>query len=332
MHATRRQLLNAGAALGTSAALGAWPVASPAQLPWPSKPVRLVIGYPPGGAADIVARAVGVRLERQWSQAVIYEYKPGAGAALGVEFTARAAPDGYTLGLMDSGSLTIVPNLRKVPYEPLTDLTPLAFVGGAGLVLLCHPSVPAHSVRELIALLKSRPGEYAYSSSGVGSPHHVAGEMFKLQAGVDIHHVPYKGAAPALNDLMGGQIPLAVATIGPAAPFVQAGRVRALGVTSARRSAVLPEVPAIAEAGLPDYEATPWFAFAGPARMPPALVARINSAIALVLGDPEVVAALNKVGVENVRAGAPGALSDLIRSESSRYADVIRRARISVNG
>lgn len=324
----RRDLLGASLLAAGQACTGiGW-----AQEKWPQKPVRMVIGYTTGGAADSVARAVGTRLERLWGQPIVYEYKPGAGAAIGADFTARAPSDGYTVGLIDSGSVAIVPSLRKVPYDPETDLAPLAYLGGAGLVLLAHPDVPARNVGELIALLRTRPGEFAYSSSGIGSPHHLAGEMFKLQAGVDIRHVPYKGAAPALNDLMGGQIQLSFSTIAPALPVLESSRARAFAVTSASRSAALPAVPTLMEAGLPDYETTPWFAFAGPRGLPQPLVQQLNASFTQVLADPELLGALAKLGVEQVRAGTPAELAARIKTDRRKYADVIRRAGITVDG
>lgn len=329
MTINRRDWLRASALAATGAA---WAGRSWAEDKWPRKPVRMVIGYTTGGAADTVARAVGTRLERLWGQPVIYEYKPGAGAAIGTDFTARAPGDGYTIGLIDSGSVAIVPNLRKVPYDPETDLAPLAYLGGAGLVLLVHPGVAAKNLSELIALLRARPGEFAYSSSGIGSPHHLAGEMFKLQAGVDIRHVPYKGAAPALNDLMGGQIPLSFATLAPALPVMDTGRARAIGVTGASRSAAMPQVPTLMEAGLPNYETTPWFAFAGPGSLPKSLVTQLNAAFNQVLADPELVSALEKLGVEQVRAGTPAELGAKIKADRQKYADVIRRAGITLEG
>lgn len=324
----RRDLLG-GALL---AAGSAWSGAGWADEKWPRKPVRMVIGYTTGGAADTVARAVGTRLERLWGQPIVYEYKPGAGAAIGVDFTVRAPGDGYTVGLIDSGSVAIVPNLRKVPYDPETDLAPLAYLGGAGLVLVVHPGVQARNLRELIALLRARPGEFAYSSSGIGSPQHVAGEMFKLHAGVNIRHVPYKGAAPALNDLMGGQIQLSFATIAPAIPVLETGRAHALGVTGASRSAALPQVPTFMEGGLPDYDMTPWFAFAGPGSLPKPLIQQINASFSQVLADPELTAALEKLGVEQVRAGTPAELAARIKADRQKYAEVIRRAAITLDG
>ena len=304
------------------------PTAARAQA-WPDRPVRFVVGYPPGGAADQVARVLAAKLETLWGQSVPIDYRPGAGAAISAELVARAPADGYTIGLTDSGPLTIIPNLRKVPYDPVDGFTPLGFVGGGGLVVLTHPSLQANDLPELVRLLKAAPGKYQYSTSGIGSPHHLAAELFKAQADVDIGHVPYKGAAQALADLIAGQIPISFATISPAAPHVRAGRVRAIAVTGAQRSSVLPEVRTIAEQGYPSYDARFWQAVVAPPKLPPAVADRLQQGLRATLTDPDVRAGLQKLGIETPPAMDAVQFRQLVQRELAKWADVVKRANIS---
>lgn len=327
MRLTRRDFI---ALAGAAAAASAAPRAA-AQAGWPDRPIRMVIGYTAGGAADQVARILATRLEKLWGQSIVMDYRPGAGAALAAELTSRAAPDGYTLHLTDSGPLTIGPNLRKVPYDPVAGFTPLAYVGGAGLAVLVHPSVPANDLQGLVRLLKSNADKYSYSTSGVGSPHHLAAELFKSQAGVEMTHVPYKGAAAAMADLLAGQIPISFATIGPAIPHVRAGKVRALAVTAAARSLALPEVPTIAEQGLPGYDAKPWFVVVAPPNLPPALAERLQSGLRTAVTDPDVMAALQKLGTDTGGPATPQQVTELIRADLAKWGAIIKRANISVD-
>lgn len=296
---------------------------------WPDRPVRFVVGYPPGGAADQVARVLAAKLETLWSQSVPIDYRPGAGAAISAELVARAPADGYTMLLTDSGPLTIIPNLRKVPYDPVDGFTPLGFVGGGGLVVLAHPSVPANDLPELVKLLKAAPGKYQYSTSGIGSPHHLAAELFKAQADVDIGHVPYKGAAQALADLIAGQIPISFATISPAAPHVRSGKIRAIAVTGAQRSSVLPEVRTIAEQGYAGYDARFWQAVVAPPKLPPAAADKLQQSLRTALADPDVLAGLQKLGIETPPAMSAAQFRDLVQRDLSKWAAVVKRANIS---
>ncbi|MBK8322018.1 MAG: tripartite tricarboxylate transporter substrate binding protein [Betaproteobacteria bacterium] len=325
MNHPRRKVLGG---LAAGAAALAWPFAARAQFP--DKPVKVVIGYSTGGATDATARLVGRQLEQRLGQPVVYEYKPGAGASIGADFVAKSAPDGYTIGLTDSGPMTIMPNLRKVGYDPLKDLVPLSYVCATGLVLLVHPSVKANNVKELVALAKTEGGKLNYASSGVGSVHHLAGELFKAQAAVKMTHVPYKGAGPALTDLIGGQVPVMFATIGPALQMIQSGRARALGVTSAKRSGALPDVPTIAEQGLAGYEAVLWFMMVAPAALPAPQRTRFEKELATVLADPGLVRDLEKLGNEDVGPRTPQQVSELLRSELAKWGKVIRDAGITL--
>ena len=323
MNSRRRQALGL---LATT--MAQMPLAVRAQV-WPDRPIRFVVGYPPGGAADQVARVLATKLESIWGQSVPIDYRPGAGAAISAELVARAPADGHTILLTDSGPLTIIPNLRKVPYDPVDGFTPLGLVGGGGLVVLVHPSLPANDLPELVRLLRSSPGKYQYSTSGIGSPHHLAAELFKSHAAVEMGHVPYKGAAQALADLIAGQIPISFATVSPATPHVRAGRVRAIAVTGAQRSPVLPDVPTIAEQGHPGYDARFWQAVVAPPRLPPGIADRMQQGVRAALTDADVVAALQKLGIETPPPVTAAQFRELVQRDLGKWAAVVKRANIS---
>jgi tripartite-type tricarboxylate transporter receptor subunit TctC len=325
MDNTRRQLLRW---LGAGSAALALPQA--ARAAWPEKPIKMVIGYSTGGSTDATGRLLGRQLEQRIGQPIVFEYKPGAGASIGADYVAKSAPDGYTIGLTDSGPLTIMPNLRKVGYDPTQDFTPLSYVCATGLVVLVHPSVEVKNIRELIAMAKAQPEKLNYASSGVGSVHHLAGELFKSQAGVTMAHVPYKGAGPALTDLIGGQVPVMFATIGPALPMIQSGKARALGVTSAKRSAALPDVPTVAEQGLPGYEAVLWFAMVAPPRLPGDMAARFQQGLQSSLTDTTLIRELEKLGNEDIGPRTPQQVTELVRADLAKWSRVIRDAKITL--
>ncbi|BDB30018.1 tripartite tricarboxylate transporter substrate binding protein (plasmid) [Cupriavidus sp. P-10] len=299
---------------------------------WPSKPLKVVLGYATGGSTDATARIICRRLEQYLEQPVVCDYKPGAGASIGAESVARSAPDGYILGLTDSGPMSIMPNLRKLGYDPLKDFTYLSYVCTTGLALIVNPNVRASSVEELVALLrKAKPGEYSYASSGVGSVHHLAGELFKRKAGVALDHIPYRGAGPAMTDLIGGQVPVMMATIGPALPMIAAGKVRALGVTSAKRSLALPEVPTLAERGLPGYEATLRFSMVAPAGLPKEAATRLQGELQKVMADPAVIKELAQLGNDEISARSPAEVAQLTRDDLKKWGTVIREAGITLD-
>jgi tripartite-type tricarboxylate transporter receptor subunit TctC len=325
MDSNRRQILGW---LGAGAATLAIPPA--ARAAWPEKPIKMVIGYSTGGSTDATGRLVGRQLEQRLGQPIVFEYKPGAGASIGADYVAKSAADGYTIGLTDSGPMTIMPNLRKVGYDPAQDFTPLSYVCATGLVVLVHPGVPATNLRELVAMAKADPGKLNYASSGVGSVHHLAGELFKSQAGVKITHVPYKGASPALIDLVGGQVPVMFATIGPALPMIQAGKARALAVTSAKRSSALPDVPTVAEQGLSGYEAVLWFAMVAPPGLPGAMTSRFQKELQGSLTDPGLIRELEKLGNEDIGPRTPQQVTELVRSDLQKWGRVIREAGITL--
>ncbi|HYF58210.1 MAG TPA: tripartite tricarboxylate transporter substrate binding protein [Burkholderiaceae bacterium] len=326
MDTQRRGLLLAGGALALAPASRAV-----ANEPWPSKPIRLVIGYATGGSTDATARLVGRRLEQRLGQPIVYEYKPGAGASLGADFVAKSAADGYTIGLTDTGPMAVFPNLRKLAYDPTRDFTPLSYVCATGLAVIVHPSVAARTIPELVALCRASPGTYNYASSGVGSVHHMAGELFKSMARVELNHVAYRGAGPALTDLVGGTVPVMFATIGPALPMIASGKARALGVTTAARSRALPDVPTVAEQGLPGYEAVLSFTLVGPPKMPAPVVARLQRELQAALADPALVADLEKQGNDGIGARPPEVLPELIADELAKWGRVIRDAKITLD-
>lgn len=324
MQLSRRQIL---------AALGATPFAFSAGAraqAFPSQPIKMVIGYGPGGAADAVARGLASGLQKALGQPIVMEYKPGAGGAIAAAAVARAPADGYTIYLADTGGMSIIPGLRQVGYDPLRDFTPLSYVGSAGLVVLVNSQLPATDIATLVKLLKEKPGALSYSSSGIGSPHHLATELFKQMTGTDAKHIPYRGAAPALADLMGGQVQISFSTIAPALPLIQSSKVRAIAVTSGKRSPTLAQVPTIAEQGVAGYDATPWFAVVAPPNLPAPIAARLQSSLATVVGDKDVVAALEKLGVEDVSPRTPAAVTQLIRSDLEKWTRVTRTASIKL--
>lgn len=298
---------------------------------WPDRSIKFILGYTTGGSSDATARIIGRPLEQLIKQSVIIDYKPGAGASIGAEYVAKASPDGYTIGLEDTGPLCIAPNLRKVAYDPLTDFTPLSYVCTTGLVLIVNPDLDVKNVQELIVLAKAKPGQLSYASSGVASVHHLAGELFKFKAGISLLHVPYKGAGPAMTDLIGGQVPIMFATIGPALQMIAAGKARPLGVTSITRSASIPNVPTIAEQGLKGYEAVLRFMVMGPVKMPPAITSKLQADYKTVISDSTVVTELKKLGNDEIMYKTPTEILTLIQDDYRKWGALIREAKITLD-
>jgi tripartite-type tricarboxylate transporter receptor subunit TctC len=294
---------------------------------WPDRPIKVVLGYPPGGAADGAARPLEPRLQASLGQPILFDYRPGAGATVAAAFTAKAAPDGYTLHLTDSGPMTILPGGKRLPYDAFESFTPIGMVCSGGTLLVAHPSVAARNVPELVALLKAKPG-MTYGTSGVGGAGHLAAELLQAMAGVSMTHVPYKGGSQAVTDLVGGQVPLLFSSMATAIPFVQGGKINALAVTSSTRASALPDVSTVAEQGLAGFEASVWFAMVGPARLPADIVARVNAAQNAALADPAVQAAIRKQGYEP-QPGSPADLARQIRLDSDKWGKVIRDAKIA---
>lgn len=295
---------------------------------WPAKPIRIIVPFAPGGPADLLPRLIGPKLTEAWGQPVIVENKPGAGGNIGMDLVAKAAPHGYTLVVGPNGNLVVNPHLYpNLPYDIFRDFTPITLIATFSNLLVVHPDGPAKSISDLIALAKARPGTLTYGSPGTGSQPHLGGEFLKLMAGIDIVHVPYNGTAPALRDLLGGQITFMFAQTSVALPQVHAGKLRALGVASLQRTAQLPEVPTVAESGLPGFEAVSWYALLAPSGTPKEITAKLQAEIGRILQLPDVKEKLGALGGEGV-GNTPEQLTSLLRAESARYADIVKRANI----
>jgi tripartite-type tricarboxylate transporter receptor subunit TctC len=295
-----------------------------AQAAWPERPVTLVVPYTPGGVTDALARVVATALAGRLKQPVVVDNRAGGGANIGAALVAKANPDGYTLLMGSAATHAINASLyKKLSYDPIKDFAPISLVAEVPNVLVVNPSVPAHNVKELIAYAKAHPGQLNFGSSGAGGTIHLSGELFKSMAGVQMTHVPYKGSAPAVNDLLGGQTQVMFDS--SVVPYVKAGRLRALGVTSARRSSALPDVPTIAEAGLPGYEATAWFGILAPAGTPKPVIAKLNAEISAVLRDPAVTKWMAGQGFE-AAGGTPADFAAHIRKETAKWARVVKES------
>jgi tripartite-type tricarboxylate transporter receptor subunit TctC len=314
---------------GCLAALGA---VSPATAqPYPSKPVRLVLPYPPGGGSDTIGRPLAQKMSEGLGQQVVVENRGGANGNIGMEAVARSAPDGYTIVFALSAQLAINPGLyHKVPYDPLRDYAPVTLFGSGVYLLVVHPSLPVKSVRELVALAKARPGQLAYSSSGNGSGGHLAAELLNSMSGIRMLHVPYKGGGPALMDLIAGQVQVLFATQLASWPHVQGGRIRALGVSTAKRPSSLPDLPTIAEAGVPGYDSGVWYAVLAPAGTPREVIARLNGEIVRALNLPDYRGFLVSNGIEPI-GSPPEELSRTIKIELAKWSKVIKDAGVRVD-
>jgi tripartite-type tricarboxylate transporter receptor subunit TctC len=291
---------------------------------YPAKPVRFVVAFPPGGGTDIIARSIAQKLSERLAQQVVVDNRPGAGGNIGTDIVAKSAPDGYTILMGSAGPLAINASLfAKMPFDPIRDLAPVTLAASTPNVLIVHPSVPARTLKELIALARARPGEINFASSGHGTPAHLAGELFNSMAGVKLIHVPYKGAAPALADLLGGQVQIMFSTMPPALPHVKDGKLRALAVTSLKRSPATPELPTVDEAALTGFEANTWHGVVVPTGTPAAIIARLNRDIVAILHLPDVVARLSAQGAEPV-GNTPEEFAAYIKSETVKWAKVVR--------
>jgi tripartite-type tricarboxylate transporter receptor subunit TctC len=297
---------------------------------YPSKPVRIVSIFPPGGGNDTLCRIVAQKLTERLKQQVIVENRVGANGIVGTEVAARSAPDGYTFTLIPSGHAVNATLYKKLPYDSIRDFTAITLAAWSPLVLAGHPSLPAKNVKELIALAKSRPGQLTYVSSGVGSSGHLAGALFDVLTGTKMMHIPYKGMSLAITDLIAGQVSLTFGTSLSVVPHVRTGRLRALATTGAQRSTALPDLPTVAEAGVPGYEASLWYGFVGPAKMPPEIVHKLNAEIVAVLGLPDVRQRLTEQGVE-ARTNTPEEFSKLLASDVERWAKVVKRTGITAD-
>ena len=306
------------------------PAQQAAAQTYPAKPIRIIVPYPAGGTTDMLTRIVGQKLTEAWRQQVIIDNRPGASGNIGAEAVVRAPADGYLL-LSASTVHTVNPSLySKLAYDPLKDFTPIALLAQVANILVVHPSLPVHSVKEFIAFAKKRPGQLNFSSAGNGSAPHLTAEMFKTRTGVDMVHVPYKGAPPAMSDLLAGQVALTFATAPSAVPHVQTGHLRALGVSSATRIPALPKVPTIAEAGVPGYEAVGWNGLVGPSGMPPAIVDRLNAELVKIVRMPDTGKRLSDVGLD-VRTSTAAEFAVFLKEEVVKWAKVVKDSGVRVD-
>jgi tripartite-type tricarboxylate transporter receptor subunit TctC len=323
MNPIRRRVL-----LALAPALALAPLAASADDAWPSKPVRIVVPFAAGGTSDVLARTLGERLQAALKQTIVIENKAGAGGVIGADSVAKAAPDGYTFLLGTIASHAINPALMpKMPYDAAKDFAPVMLLGSISNVLLVGQNQPYKNVKELIAAAKARPGEIAFASAGQGSSQHMSGETFKLLTGADITHVPYKGSAPAIQDVIGGQVPMSFETVTVALPHIQGGKVRALAVTSATRSKVLPDVPTMQEAGVPGFDVASWQAFYAPAGTPPAIVARLNAELQKIIATPEMKARMDALGLD-YHPNTPAQFAEFGHKELVKWAKIVKDGNV----
>ena len=325
IHHRRRALL---AALPLVSLAWLAPVSQAQAQEFPARPIRMVTPYPPGASTDLLARLVAAGMTRALGQTVVVDARPGAGGTLAAQEVARAAPDGYTFLLVSAGMVTMNQSIyKKLPYDPIRDFSPLTVAVRMPIVTIANPSRPFRNVQELIAYARANPGKLSYGSAGTGTSQHLAGELFKSMAGVNILHVPYKGGAPAMNDLLGGQVDLMFAQTPSALPQVRSGKLRAIGVGSPARIEELPDVATIAESGVPGYDSDTWYGFVMPAKVPAAIGQKLYGAIAGAL--KENAAQFRKEGFD-VDGAPPDAMARVIESDSAKWARVIREAKIEI--
>jgi tripartite-type tricarboxylate transporter receptor subunit TctC len=297
---------------------------------YPVKPIRAVVGFPPGGGVDVLARQIMPRLSEQLGQQVIIDNRPGAGGNIASELVARSAPDGYVL-LLSTPSITVNPALYgNLPFDPVHDFAPITLAGKTVLVLVVHPSLPVRSVKDLIALARAKPGELSYSSGGNGAAAHLAGELFKSMTGVRMVHVPFKGSPPSLVALMAGEVQLTFGTLPSTQPHVRAHRLRALATTGAQRSVFMPDMPTIAEAGIPGYETIQWYGLLAPARTPAAIVTKLHAELTKVLEMPEIKAQLANQSIEPAKS-TPDEFALFIKSELAKWSKVVKQSGMRVD-
>lgn len=291
---------------------------------YPNKPLRLIVPFPPGGPTDIVGRMVGQKLADGLGQPVVVENRPGAGGTVGSEAAAKSAPDGYTLLYGSTSTLGIAPSLYpKLGYDAIKSFAPISLVSSGPLLVVVNPAVPAKTLKELIALAKAKPGQLNYGSAGNGTPLHLAGELFKTLAGVDLVHIPYKGGAPAITDTVAGQVQIVFEGLPATAQFIRAGKLRALAITGTKRDPTLPDVPTVAEAGLPQFQVAFWSGLVAPAGTPKDIVARLNAEVVKALATPEVRETLAKQGLEP-SGNSPEQFAAFIGEENARWARVVK--------
>lgn len=314
------------ACICTAAALGVTQTAGAAGA-FPDKPVRFIVGFPPGGATDLVARIAQPRFSEGLGQQVVVDNRPGANGTISLALLAQAQPDGYTIGFGHIGGLVISPTIQKVQYDPERDFAPIGLMVTLQNIIITHPSLQAATLKDFIALAKSKQGELNYASSGVGSPGHLAGVLLEAMTGTPMTHIPYKGGGPAITDLLAGHVPSFFAVISTAVPHVQAKRVHAIAVTGDKRSEALPDVPTIAEAGVPGYVATNWYGAMAPTGTPTPAIARLSRDLSAALRSPEVIKQLKDRGID-ATPSAPAEFAAFVREEQKKWVPIIKRSNI----
>ena len=304
--------------------------ASAAAQTYPSRPIRMMVPFPAGGGSDTMGRIVGGKLSERLGQQIVVENRVGAAGSIGADVAARAPADGYTILLGSTSELVQYPNVNpKVPYDPLKDFAPISLVGTIPMVLVVHPSLPVKNVKDLVALAKSRPGQINFGSAGQGATTHLAVELFILLTNVKMTHVPYKGSPQAVTDLVAGNVQLGIPTMPAALPFIKSGRVKVLGVTTAKRASNLPDVPTLSEAGVKGYEAALWTGILAPAGTPPAIINRLNGEIAKVLELKDVKEALDRQGAE-AQASSPQEFAAFLKTDYAKWARVVKEGGIRI--
>ena len=304
-----------------------WAPATLAQN-FPVRPLRLLVPWAPGGAADILARTVAQKMGENWSQQVVVDNRPGANGIIGTELAARAPADGYTLLMGATGPNSVLPSLvAKLPYDAIKDFAPVSLIATTTYVLSVHPSLPVSSVKDLVALAKSKPGQFTFGSPGAGTPNHLSGEMFKAASGIDMQHVPYKGSALVITDVIGGQITMAFENIAPVLPHIRSGKLKALAISAPKRSALLPEVPTVAESGFPGFQAVGWFGLLVPGNTPQSVIARLNTETVRILKLPDVRERLLGIGVE-IHGSTVEEFAVFEKTELEKWARVVKSANV----
>jgi tripartite-type tricarboxylate transporter receptor subunit TctC len=313
----------AAIACGMAVSIGAF-----AQT-WPTKPIRLILGYPTGGATDAMARPLIAKMEPLLRQPLIIEYRPGGGATVGATVAASSPPDGYALHLIDAGPMTIVPQVQKLPYDPLASFTPIGLICAGGTAIVAHPSLPANSLTDMIRLAKTQPGKLSYGTSGVAGAGHMAAELLQIAAQIQMVHIVYKGGGPAMTDLLGGHVPILFSSMATAVPHIKSGKIKGFAVTTSSRVPAIPEVPTVAELGFPGFEALIWFGIVGPAKLPQDIVDKVSRALTSALEDKSVQDAIRNLGYEPA-PGTPEQFATVIRNDLDKWRRVVSEAKIKV--
>ena len=325
---SRVRLLGAAAAMALGATITTTLALAADATNWPTQPVKLIVPFAPGGTSDVLAREIAARLQVALKQTVVVDNKAGAGGVLGADSVAKAAPDGYTVLLGTIATHAINPALMpKMPYKADRDFAPVILLGKISNVLLIGPGAQARTVKDIVAAAKAKPGDITFASAGQGTSQHLSGEVFRLMTGADLTHVPYKGSAPAIQDVMGGQVPMSFETVTVALPQIKAGKVKAVAVTSAKRSAQLPDVPTLAESGVPGFDVSSWQALYLPAGTPPAIVAKLNAEVQKIVAQPEVKAKMESLGLEYA-PNTPAQFTEFQKAEQARWAKVIKDGNV----